>query len=386
MPGRRMITMLSIVLLVVLMLASYKAFWVYQQLQLLHAPKPPVSVAVATALEQPWQRQLPAAGTLKALQGINLSIEVPGVVTQLHFDSGQVVKQGQTLLQLENQAERAALDVALADRSLARQNFQRGRELVAINAISQEEFDRLSAEFNRNNAVVAQRRTALDKKRIVAPFNGTLGIRQVNIGDYLQSATVIASLQDADSLYVDFHIPEHAVQLIKIGQSVRIEVSARPGLSSLATISAIDPIVDTQTRNVLVRATLTHPPADLLPGMLAHLQVLLTNPGLHIVIEESAIAYSPYGQYVYVVAPRKNSEDRDELDAEGKPLLIAEQRLVETGERRDGTIVIAKGLAKGEQVVTAGQIKLQNGTPVRISIHRNQPDERPLAAQRENDK
>lgn len=386
MPGRRMITMLSIVLLVVLMLASYKAFWVYQQLQLLHAPKPPVSVAVATALEQPWQRQLPAAGTLKALQGINLSIEVPGVVTQLHFDSGQVVKQGQTLLQLENQAERAALDVALADRSLARQNFQRGRELVAINAISQEEFDRLSAEFNRNNAVVAQRRTALDKKRIVAPFNGTLGIRQVNIGDYLQSATVIASLQDADSLYVDFHIPEHAVQLIKIGQSVRIEVSARPGLSSLATISAIDPIVDTQTRNVLVRATLTHPPADLLPGMFAHLQVLLTNPGLHIVIEESAIAYSPYGQYVYVVAPRKNSEGRDELDAEGKPLLIAEQRLVETGERRDGTIVIAKGLAKGEQVVTAGQIKLQNGTPVRISIHRNQPDERPLAAQRENDK
>ncbi|NMY82608.1 efflux RND transporter periplasmic adaptor subunit [Pseudomonas sp. WS 5411] len=386
MPGRRMITMLSIVLLVVLMLASYKAFWVYQQLQLLHAPKPPVSVAVATALEQPWQRQLPAAGTLKALQGINLSIEVPGVVTQLHFDSGQVVKQGQTLLQLENQAEQAALDVALADRSLARQNFQRGRELVAINAISQEEFDRLSAEFNRNNAVVAQRRTALDKKRIVAPFNGTLGIRQVNIGDYLQSATVIASLQDAHSLYVDFHIPEHAVQLIKIGQSVRIEVSARPGLSSLATISAIDPIVDTQTRNVLVRATLTHPPADLLPGMFAHLQVLLTNPGLHIVIEESAIAYSPYGQYVYVVAPRKNSEGRDELDAEGKPLLIAEQRLVETGERRDGTIVIAKGLAKGEQVVTAGQIKLQNGTPVRISIHRNQPDERPLAAQRENDK
>lgn len=386
MPGRRMITMLSIVLLVVLMLASYKAFWVYQQLQLLHAPKPPVSVAVATALEQPWQRQLPAAGTLKALQGINLSIEVPGVVTQLHFDSGQVVKQGQTLLQLEHQAEQAALDVALADRSLARQNFQRGRELVAINAISQEEFDRLSAEFNRNNAVVAQRRTALDKKRIVAPFNGTLGIRQVNIGDYLQSATVIASLQDANSLYVDFHIPEHAVQLIKIGQSVRIEVSARPGLSSLATISAIDPIVDTQTRNVLVRATLTHPPADLLPGMFAHLQVLLTNPGLHIVIEESAIAYSPYGQYVYVVAPRKNSEGRDELDAEGKPLLIAEQRLVETGERRDGTIVIAKGLAKGEQVVTAGQIKLQNGTPVRISIHRNQPDERPLAAQRENDK
>lgn len=132
MPGHRMISMLSIVLLIVLMLASYKAFWAYQQLQLLHAPKPPVSVAVANAVEKPWQRQLPATGTLKALQGINLSIEVPGIVSQLHFDSGQAVKAGQPLLQLEHQTEQAELDVALADRGLARQNFQRGQKLVGI--------------------------------------------------------------------------------------------------------------------------------------------------------------------------------------------------------------------------------------------------------------
>ncbi len=378
MPGRRMITMLSIVLLVVLMLASYKAFWIYQQLQLLHAPKPPVSVAVARAVEKPWQRQLPAAGTLKALQGINLSIEVPGVVTQVHFDSGQAVKAGQTLLQLEHQAEQAELDVALADRSLAQQNFRRGQELVGIKAISQGEFDRLSAELNRNKAVVAQRRWALAKKQIVAPFDGTIGIRQVNLGDFLQSSTVIASLQDTQHLYVDFHVPEQAVQLIRLGQSVRVEVSARPGMFSLASISAIDPVVDDNTRNVLVRATLANPPNDLLPGMFAHLQVLLANPAQQVVIQESAIAYSPYGQYVYVVAPR------DELDGEGQPVLIAEQRLVETGERRDGDIVIAKGLAKGEQIVTAGQIKLQNGTQVHISIDRTQPDERPLAAPREH--
>ncbi|WP_432754548.1 efflux RND transporter periplasmic adaptor subunit [Pseudomonas sp. WMBT8] len=371
MPGRRMITMLSIVLLVVLMLASYKAFWIYQQLQLLHAPKPPVSVAVANAVEKPWQRQLPAAGTLKALQGINLSIEVPGVVTQLHFDSGQAVKAGQTLLQLEHQAEQAELDVALADRSLALQNFQRGHQLVGINAISQGEFDRLSAELNRNKALVAQRRWALAKKQIVAPFDGTIGIRQVNIGDYLQSSTVIASLQDTRSLYVDFHVPEQAVQLIKIGQPVQVEVSARPGLFSRASISAIDPIVDDNTRNVLVRATLATPDKYLLPGMFAHLQVLLDTPSSHVVIQESAIAYSPYGQYVYVVKPHTGNE--------GPGGLIAEQRLVETGERRDGDIVIAKGLAKGEQVVTAGQIKLQNGTPVHISIDRTQPDEPPLA-------
>lgn len=195
---------------------------------------------------------------------------------------------------------------------------------------------------------------------------------------------MIASLQDTRSLYVDFHVPEQAVQLIKIGQSVHIEVSARPGLFSLATVSAINPVVDDNTRNVLVRATLANPPPDLLPGMFAHLQVLLANPSLHIVVQESAIAFSPYGQYVYVVTARKNSAGRDELNGEGMPVLIAEQRLVETGERRNGDIVINKGLAKGEQIVTAGQIKLEHGTPVRISIDRNHPDVRPLATNREN--
>ena len=384
MPVRRMIIMLSIVLLVVVILASYKALWIYQQLQVLHAPKPPVSVAVARAFEKPWQRQLPATGTLKALQGINLSIEVPGVVTQLHFESGQVVEAGQTLLQLEHQTEQAELEMALADQSLARQNFNRGQELVTIDAISQEEFDRLSAEFNRHNALVAQRLAALKKKRIVAPFHGTIGIRQVNIGDYLQSATVIASLQDTSSLYVDFYIPEQAVQLIKIGQSVRVEVSARPGIFSLASVSAINPIVDDSTRNVLVRATLANPRNSLLPGMFADLRVLLENPTLQTVVPESAITFSPYGQYVYVVTQSAQSESQTP-HSQDIPVFIAEQRLIETSERRDGLIVVTKGLNKGEQIVTAGQIKLEHGTPVHISIDRYQPDAQPLAIRREGE-
>lgn len=252
---------------------------------------------------QRWQRQLPAAGTFKALQGINLSIEVPGVVTQLHFESGQRVDAGQPLLQLEHQTEQAELDMARADQRLARQNFERGKELVTINAISRGEYDRLNAELTRHNALVAQRSEALKKKSIVAPFSGIIGIRQVDLGDFLQSGTVIASLQDTSSLYVDFHVPEQAAQLITIGQSVQVEVSARPGVFSLASVSAINPIVDDSTRNVLVRATLADPPKNVLPGMFADLRIQLADPQLHTVVAESAITFSPYGQYVYVVAP-----------------------------------------------------------------------------------
>ncbi|MBC3301662.1 efflux RND transporter periplasmic adaptor subunit [Pseudomonas sp. SWRI18] len=383
MPGRRMITMLSIVLLVVLMLASYKALWVYQQLQILHAPKPPVSVAVSSVFEKRWQHQLPAAGTVKAAQGIDLSVQMPGVVTQLLFESGQAVEAGQLLLQLEHQTEQAELDMAQADQSLARQNLARGKELVAINAISRGEYDRLSAEFKRHNAIVAQRHEALKKKHIVAPFSGTIGIRQVDRGDFLQSGTVIASLQDTSSLFVDFHVPEQAAQLIRIGQSVQVEVSARPDVFSIANVSAINPIVDDSTRNVLVRATLANPPESLLPGMFADLRILLADPALRTVIPESAITFSPYGQYVYVVTQPDDSEGQT-LHEDGTPVLIVERRLVQTGERRDGLVVIEQGLHQGEQIVTAGQNKLEHGTSVRISIDRTQPGDRPLPARREH--
>lgn len=380
MPGRSMVTMLVIVLIVVSLLAGYKALWINQQLALLHAPKPPVSVAVALVIEQTWQRHLPAAGTLKALQGIELSIEVPGVVTHLHFESGETVTAGQPVLQLDNKMEKAQLDIALANRVLARQEFERGEKLVESQAISNSEFDRLSSEHNRHNALVSQATAALEKKSITAPFSGTMGIRQVNIGDYLHNTAVIASLQDTSSLYVDFHVPEQVVQLIKIGQSVQVEVSARPGEHTLATVSAINPVVDDSTRNVRVRATLPNPHNRLLPGMFASLQVQLAAPMRQVVVPEGAISYSPYGQYVYVVSQR---DDDDDVDAPEGTERVAEQRLIQAGERRNGQVVILQGLAAGERVVTAGQLKLKHGAPIRISADKNLlPDTPPVAGHR----
>ena len=370
---RRMLIMLGVVLLIVLLLGGYKAFSIYQQIQVFSQPKPAVSVAVATVVEQPWQQRLPAVGSLKALQGVNLSLEVAGTVKDVQFESGQNVKAGQPLVQLDSAVESALLETAQADLGLAQLDYGRGSQLVGSQAISKGEFDRLSAQLQKNKATVNQLKASLAKKHIVAPFSGTIGIRQVDVGDYLASGTVIATLQDLSSLYVDFYIPEHSVPRVALGQAVQVEVSAYPGEQFPGSISAINPKVENSTRNVLVRATLANPDGKLLPGMFTSLNVLLPNPAPQIVVPESAITYTLYGNSVYAVAEKKTDAGEVEKDADGKSLLIAERRFVETGERRGGLVLVSKGLKAGEQVVSAGQLKLDNGTPIAISPDKNLP-------------
>lgn len=370
---RRMLIMLGVVLLIVLLLGGYKAFSIYQQIQVFSQPKPAVSVAVATVVEQPWQQRLPAVGSLKALQGVNLSLEVAGTVKDVQFESGQNVKAGQPLVQLDSAVESALLETAQADLGLAQLDYGRGSQLVGSQAISKGEFDRLSAQLQKNKATVNQLKASLAKKHIVAPFSGTIGIRQVDVGDYLASGTVIATLQDLSSLYVDFYIPEHSVPRVALGQAVQVEVSAYPGEQFPGSISAINPKVENSTRNVLVRATLANPDGKLLPGMFTSLNVLLPNPAPQIVVPESAITYTLYGNSVYAVTEKKTDAGEVEKDADGKPLLIAERRFVETGERRGGLVLVSKGLKAGEQVVSAGQLKLDNGTPIAISPDKNLP-------------
>lgn len=364
---RRMLIMLGVVLLVVLLLAGYKAFSVYQQIQTFSAPKPPVSVAVATAAQQPWQARLPTVGSLKALQGVDLSLEIAGTVQKVQFQSGQKIKAGQPLLQLDSEVESALLETAEADLGLSQLDFGRGRQLVGSQAISKGEFDRLSAQLKKNQATVNQLKASLAKKHILAPFSGTIGIRQVDVGDYLASGTVIATLQDLSSLYVDFYVPEQSVPRLAVAQSVNVSVSAYPGQTFVGTISAINPKVEDSTRNVLVRATLANPDGKLLPGMFANLQVILPDVAAGIVVPESAVTYTLYGNSMYVVTQKKAADGTVEKDDKGQPVLIAERRFVETGERRDGQVLVSKGVQSGEQVVIAGQLKLDNGTPIAIS-------------------
>jgi membrane fusion protein (multidrug efflux system) len=364
---RRMLIMLGVVLLIVLVLAAYKAFSIYTMIQGFSAPKPPISVAVATAAERPWQTRLPTVGTLKALQGVDLSLETDGTVIDLQFESGQKVKAGQPLLRLDSAVESALLETALADLGLAQLDYGRGSQLVGSQAISKGEFDRLSAVQKKNRATVNQLRAALGKKSILAPFSGTIGIRQVDVGDYVATGTMIATLQDISSLYVDFFVPEQSVPKIAIGQPVEIIVAAYPSQTFPGTISAINPKLESSTRNMQVRATLANPDGKLLPGMFASLQVLLPNPQPQVVVPESAITYTLYGNSLYVVAQKKAEDGSVEKNDKGEPILIAERRFIETGERRDGLVIITKGVQDGEKVVTAGQIKLDNGAHIAIS-------------------
>ncbi len=361
-----MLFMLGAVVVVVAILAALKFNSIYQQIQQFQAPKPAIDVETELARRMDWQSRLPAIGTLKASQGIDLSVEIAGTITDVQFQSGEKVSKGQAIVLLDSEMEQASLASAEADLNLSRLEFQRARSLLDRQAISRSEYDRLNAESQKAAASVAQLRAGLSKKRILAPFSGTIGIRQVDVGDYIAAGTPIATLQDLTTLYVDFFLAEQHVPLLKLGQRVQLQVAAYPGERFEGVISALNPKVETTTRNVQVRAELGNPDGRLLPGMFADLQVLLPTETAQVVVPETAITYTLYGNSVLLVTegapPEGVSSD--------KPYLVVERRFVTTGERRDGLTVVLDGLEGGEQVITAGQLKLDSGTHVAIAESR----------------
>lgn len=373
---RRMLFMLGAVIVVVLILAALKFNSIYQQIQQFSAPAPAISVEAQTARRLDWQSRLPAIGTLKASQGIDLSVEVAGTVSEVQFRSGEQVAKGQPIVLLDSEVEQASLAAAEADLALSRLEFQRARSLLERQAVSRSEFDRLNAELQKADASVAQLRASLAKKRVLAPFAGTIGIRQVDVGDFLAAGTPIATLQDLSTLFVDFYLAEQHVPLLALGQRVQLQVTAYPGERFEGVISALNPKVETTTRNVQVRAELANPDGRLLPGMFADLQVLLPTRTAQVVVPETAITYTLYGNSVLLVSEGTPPEGV----ASDEPYLVVERRFVSTGERRDGLVLILDGLEGGERVITAGQLKLDNGTHVSLADTRTlepEPDQQP---------
>jgi len=324
------------------------------------AGNPPQTVSTTRAVVAQWQPQLEAVGSLRAVRGADLSLEVPGVVEEINFQSGDEVQAGAVLLRLRGDDEIAKLESLEAVARLSQINYDRDVKQLKAQAISQAVVDNDEANLRNNKAQVAQQKAIVDKKILRAPFAGQLGLRQVDLGQYLGAGTAIVTLQSLTPIYVDFLLPQQAFERIKVGQAVAAKVDAYPGKAFSGAITAINPKVDAATRNVQVRVTLENADHKLLPGMYATVDIDTGAPQSLVTLPQTAISYNPYGNLVYLV-------DDKGKDAAGKPLLVARQTFVTTGATRGDQVSVLKGVKEGDTVVTSGQMKLRNGSPLLIN-------------------
>ena len=319
----------------------------------------PQTVSATKAGSSDWQPRIDAVGSLRAVCGAELSLEVPGVVEEITFQSGDEVQAGRVLLRLRNDDEVAKLQSLEATAQLAQITYDRDVKQLKAQAISQAIVDNDEANLRNARAQVAQQKAIVEKKTLRAPFAGKLGLRQVDLGQFLSAGSVIATLQSLDPIFVDFLLPQQAVAQISVGQTVKAKVDAFPGREFTGKITAINPKIETASRNIQVRATLPNDDQKLLPGMFATVE-LETGAAQHLVtLPQTAVSYNPYGSLVYIV-------DDKNKDAGGKPQPVARQVFVTTGATRGDQVAILKGVADGDMVVTSGQIKLRNGVPLAI--------------------
>jgi membrane fusion protein (multidrug efflux system) len=319
----------------------------------------PQTVSAAKAASSDWQPRIDAVGSLRAVRGSDLSLEVAGVVEEITFQSGDEVQAGQVLLRLRNDDDVAKLQSLEATAQLAQITYDRDVKQLKAQAISQAIVDNDEANLRNAKAQVAQQKAMVDKKTLRAPFAGRLGLRQVDLGQFLSAGTVIATLQSLDPIFVDFLLPQQAVAQLSVGQTVRVKVDAFLGREFAGKITAINPKVETASRNIQVRATLPNRDQKLLPGMFATVELETGAPQRLVTLPQTAVSYNPYGSLVYIV-------DDKAKGAGGKPQLVARQVFVTTGATRGDQVAILKGVSEGDTVVTSGQVKLRNGVPLAI--------------------
>jgi membrane fusion protein (multidrug efflux system) len=321
---------------------------------------PPQTVATIKATYQEWQPELNAVGTLRAVRGADLAPEVAGVISAIHFRSGDEVKAGAPLVQLNAASDIAQLESLKAAAGLAELNYRRDQSQLKVQAVSQATVDADAANLKVAQARVAEQQALVDKKNIRAPFAGRLGLRAVDLGQYVAPGTKLVTLQALDPVDVDFSIPQSALASIRTGLKVTASADALPGERFDGTIAAIDAKVDPATRNVQVRASLSNPNHHLLPGMFVTVAVETGAKERLLTLPQTSITFNPYGNTVFLVEQKGNGPD-------GKPKLVAVQRFVTTGDTRGDQIAVLSGVKEGETVVTAGQLKLRNGVPVIIN-------------------
>ena len=367
--AKRMIVMLAVTALFVAALGFVK----FRQIQTAIAQgaafqPPPEAVTTTVAQREEWPATLSAIGTVAAVQGVTVSADLPGTVDRIAFESGAAVRQGDVLAVLDTRQERAQLAAAEAQRDFARTNFERMRGLLDEQVISRAEFDRASADHRQMEARVGEIRAAIDRKTIRAPFSGILGLRSVNLGQYLSGGDALVTLQSLNPIYVNFGVPQQAAAQMRVGRTVRVTAEEVGGIELTGRVSALDSVVNEATRNIQVQATFANTGGRLRPGMFVQTQVTVGASAGIVSLPSSAISYAPYGDSVFIVADLKNDK--------GQPYKGVRQQFVKLGTARGDQVAVVSGVNPGDEVVTSGVFKLRNGAAVVVN-NKVQPSNNP---------
>ena len=324
---------------------------------------PAVTISAHQAQARTWQPYLTAVGSFVAVNGVDISAEVPGIINEIYFESGQVVEQGDPLVTLDDDVDQADLRDNMAQLDLARINYQRQQDLSARRATSELAIDEAHAEFRRAEEAVGRTQAYIDKKHIKAPFEGKLGIRLVSLGEYVSpGTTTLVTLQSMDPLYIRFFLPEQYLHDLYLAQPVRLTVEAYPGEVFEGEINALNSRVDETTHNIEVQATISNLDNRLYPGVFANIEVLLDQQEDIVTVADTAITYSLYGDSVFVV-----HADETQADDAQDPIIRAYRQYVTVGERRGNEVAILEGLAAGDMVIDSGQLKLSNAARVKVN-------------------
>jgi membrane fusion protein, multidrug efflux system len=357
---KRMVIMIGVVAVLFGGVFGFQLFKASMMKKYMSFKMPPATVTAMAAEFQTWQPQVKAVGSLRAVRGVDVSSEISGLVRSLHFKSGEEVQEGQVLVELNADADIAQLHAYEAAADLANTTYERDKKQFEIQAVSQATLDNEAADLKSKRAQVAQQQALVDKKTIRAPFSGRLGISTVNPGQYVNPGDKIVTLQQLNSLYVDFYLPQQELSRVVLGQVVAVTTDTYPGRTFTGKITVVNPKVDPDTRNFQVEATISNPKHVLLPGMFATVDVRAGVVQRYLTLPQTVVTYNPYGDTVFIIQESGKG-------AAGKPQLVVEQRFVAVGPTRGDQIALLSGIKEGERVVTSGQLKLKNGSEVIIN-------------------
>jgi len=367
--AKRIILMLSVTILLLTALGFVK----YRQVETaVHAAAsfapPPEAVTSVVAKREFWPATMSVIGTMEAVQGVTISADLPGTVAKIGFDSGQTIKKGDVIVELDTRQERAQLAALEAQRDLAKINYGRMEQLVKEGVISKAEYDQATAQQRQTEANVAEIKATIERKTIRAPFNGVLGIRKVNLGQYLAAGNPIVALQAVNPIYVNFGVPQQAANQVQVGHNLHVSSQDLAGMTFTGRVSALDSIVDETTRNLQVQATLPNPQGKLKPGMFVQVELGYGKNREAVTLPASAISYAPYGDSVFIITDLKDPKEQTYRGVR--------QQFVKVDGSRGDQVAVVSGVNAGDEVVTSGVFKLRNGAAVKVN-NKVQPGDNP---------